>query len=231
MYDYDKILDESLDKLFDEDFDKVNEKKELKLGLTLLNVPKITNDEKRKKKNSTFNNEVSKLKKEFLCFSLLIIVFLALFLGAYPTISNDIFYKEKAVVVNNDKIEYICDIITTGELKTTGSGSCFISGNNIKMKSSFKSLDDSINYMLIITNNGSKTININKYRSINKTEQMKVSYKMFYSNKEITSDKVVEKEKVAIAPKESLIIIINQKYNSEYALDFSELEYNINIDF
>lgn len=229
MYDYDKILKESLDRLFGEDFDKVGEKKDLKLGHTLLNVPVIKQEKKSNK--VIYNKNNFKERKEFFSFILLIMFFLVLFISAYPTISDDIFYKDKAQVIKEEKIEYICDVISQGELKTTGIGTCIINGNDILMKSSFKTLDDSINYMLIITNSNSRPVTIKKYKSINQSEQMNVTYKMFYNNKEITSDNQVIREKITLKSKESLIVIVNQKYNEEYPLNLKELEYNINIGF
>lgn len=229
MYDYDKILKESLDELFDKDFDNINEKKELNLGLTLLNVPRINKE--NTKSNKFYKKNNTKAKGEILKFCLVIVFFLIMFLGAYPTIKSDIFNNEKAQVVKEKNIEYICEVITQGELKTTGKGSCSIIDNNIKMRSSFVTLNDSINYMLIITNNSSKAISIKKYESINLSEQINTTYKMFYNNKEINYDNEVKKEKVTLEPKESLIVIVNQRYKEQYSLNLEEFEYNINIDF
>lgn len=246
MYDYDKVLEEALDELFENDFETLTNSKidEENLGYTLLNIPRskednsiseislIKNEEIDEEYNDSKNDWLKKYNKRTLGFATLILFFLVLFIGAYPKISENIFINERASAVKKMSVDYVCDIIAQGELKTTGSGKCKITNNKIKLTSSFSSLEDNVNYMLIITNNESKTISIKKFSGKSESNNIDVSYKVFYNNKELKSEEEIVNEDIMLKSKESLVIIIEQKYNKND--DFSEfktLDYSINIGY
>lgn len=246
MYDYDKILKESLDRLFNEEFDKIMDKKQNTFisSHTLLNIPKITDCDilipkfslEEKNEISKYNNKKSFLKiiKQNIVFISVLILFCIIFLFSYSNIYDDIFSKKEASATKIKKLEYICDIISQGELNSTGNGNCSIFNNKIKFSSKFASVNDQVNYMVIISNNGSKEISIRNFKTINENDKINVNYKLFYNNKELISDNMVNDEKIKIEKDQSIIMIIEQKYNYDKEEEFDNEEvfnYNININY
>lgn len=246
MYDYDKVLEEALDELFENDFETLNNSKidEENLGYTLLNIPRsnednsiaeislLKNEEYDESYNDFKDNWLKKYNKRTLGFATLILFFLVLFVGAYPKIAENVFINERASAVKKMNIDYVCDIITQGELKTLGSGKCKIINNRIELSSSFSTVYDNINYMLIITNNEKKNISIKRFYGKSESGSMDVSYRVFYNNKELRSEKEIVAAGILLKPKESLVVIVEQKYNQN--TDFVEnktLDYNINIGY
>ena len=235
MYDYDKILKETLDKLFEEDFRNVNEKKELKLGYTLLKIPKIDN-EKLKSNNikSEFNKKKPISKRLILSSVLMITLFLLIFYISYSEVGKNLLPANKASMSALNDIDFKCNIISEGELKTTGIGECQISNNKFIMKSGFNSLDDKVNYMIIVTNNSNSKKTIKRLTQIQGNEEINVSYKLFYNNKKFTSVKKINSNKITINKKQSVVIIVEQKLKDK-KLDFKgnnkEFMNNIKIEF
>ena len=239
--DEDVRLKEALDDLFSEDFNASEKNIDIN-EYTLLNIPKVettsfsvpdlplNNDYNIKiedKIPKRRNEKKFVLGKKIIIGMLTLIFVMAL---GYTLLTDKVIINGTASVNGMMNIDFNCNIIQEGVLNSTGSGTCNINKNKIETISTLYMPTDSVNYMILITNNGNFPVTLTKILSsnnklinsnsngdeiyLNDEGFLNAKYTIYHNQKEYIGDKYTSNQNITLEPNETIIVIINHNWLS-----------------